>query len=466
MADVEFRGRAGGGVFGGLFVVTLLVAGWVVCQGAERLNVVLIVGDDLGYGDLGCYGSAVNETPHIDALAAEGVRFTDFHSAGPMCTPTRAAMLTGLYQQRFGPQFDGALSGVHDRDTGLPPEAVTVADWLKPAGYATACMGKWHLGYQAPWLPPDQGFDEWRGLSAGDGDHHTHIDRWGREDWWHGHELKMEKGYAADLLTRHSIDFMERHRDEPFFLYLPHLLIHFPWQGPDDPPHRQKGGDYGDDKWGIIPDPAHVSTHIKAMVEALDRSVGEIVAALDRLGLRERTVVIFTSDNGGYLTYGAKFRDISSNGPLRGQKGQVYEGGHRVPMIVSWPGHIAPSVTDELGHSADLLPTLIALTGSEPSEEMETDGVDLSPLLLRGEALPERKLFWRLGPRRAARSGPWKYCLTKPKGKPELYHLGNDLGETTNLAEAEPDRVRELANAWEAWEAEVNAYAKERYGAE
>ncbi|MEZ5384962.1 MAG: sulfatase [Prosthecobacter sp.] len=435
-------------------VLTFLVCS-AALLGAAPPNIVLIVADDLGYGDLACYGSKINPTPHIDALTATGVRFTDFHSAGPMCTPTRAAMLTGQYQQRFGRQFDGAL-GEAQHDQGLPHEAVTLAEVLKPAGYATACFGKWHLGYQPPWLPPDQGFDEFRGLGSGDGDFHTHIDRAGREDWWHGNELEMEGGYTTELLTRHSIDFIEKNRDRPFFLYLPHLAIHFPWQGPDDPPHRQKGKDYSKDKWGIIPNPADVSPHIKAMIRALDDSVGRIVAALKDRQLDRNTLVIFTSDNGGYLSYAPNFRNISSNGPLRDQKGSIYEGGHRVPTIISWPGRIQPAITHEIAHSTDLLPTIAQITGtSQPVSA--TDGIDLSPLLFRGEPLPERMLFWRLGDKHAVRSGSWKLCINGKRT--ELFDLEHDVGETTNLAAQHPERVKQLRQAWEKWNADVNRSA-------
>lgn len=424
---------------------------------AEKPNIVLIVADDLGYGDVGCYGSLVNQTPHIDALAATGVRFTDFHSAGPMCSPTRASMLTGQYQQRFGHLFDTAIDGVLHRDRGLPHEAVTIAEVLKKRGYATACFGKWHLGYQPPWLPTSQGFDVFRGLASGDGDFHTHVDRSGNEDWWHNNEIKMETGYTTDLLTKFSVDFIREHREQPFFLYVPHLAIHFPWQGPKDPPHRQKGTSYHDDKWGIIPNPNNVSPHVKAMVESLDKSVGEIVAELKKWNLDRNTLVIFTSDNGGYLTYGENFRNISSNGLLRGQKTQLYEGGHRVPTIVTWPGRIAPSVNDETGHSTDFLPTLATLAGTVP-DEIESDGVDLGPLLFRGKPLPERMLFWRAQSDRAVRSGPWK--LFSDGNRTELYNLDDDLGEHHNLVDEEPELVERLSLAWTTWEADVNKSAE------
>ncbi len=427
--------------------------------GADKPNVVLIVADDLGYGDVGCYGSKVNKTPSIDALAVSGVRFTDFHSAGPMCSPTRAAMLTGQYQQRFGRMFDTALSGKSHRDRGLPHKAVTIAEELKQQGYASACFGKWHLGYQLPWLPTSQGFDVFRGLGSGDGDFHTHIDRSGNEDWWHNNRIEMAEGYTTDLLTQYSVEFIKSHRDQPFFLYVPHLAIHFPWQGPSDPPHRRKGKSYHNDKWGVIPDPGNVAPHVKAMVESLDQSVGAIVAALEKWKLTDNTLLIFTSDNGGYLTYGPRFKNISSNGRLRGQKTQLYEGGHRVPTIISWPGRIKPTVSAATAHSVDLLPTIATLAGVD-SADVQTDGIDLGPHLFADEPLPDRMLFWRARSQSAVRSGPWK--LYRNGNRTELYNLDDDLGEQHNLVTENPERVKQLTAAWNRWENDVNTSA-DRY---
>ncbi len=424
---------------------------------ASPPNIVLIVADDLGYGDLGCYGSAVNQTPNIDALAEAGLRFTDFHSGGAMCSPTRASLLTGSYPHRFGKQFDGALSSDNPED-GLPLAAVTIAEVLNAKGYATGCFGKWHLGYQAPLLPMNQGFDEFRGLLSGDGDFHTRVDRSGNEDWWWNSAPAKESGYTTDLLSEHSIQFVEQHRDSPFFLYLPHLAIHFPWQGPEDPPQRRKGVSYHLDKWGIIPDPGNVAPHVKAMVESLDRRVGDLMAALQTSGLLENTLVVFTSDNGGYLTYGAKYKNISSNGPFRGQKVDLYEGGHRVPLIVSWPGKIKPAVSAELAHSNDFFPTLAALVNA-PVDAGAGDGVSLLPLLLRGEKLPERKLFWRAGKQRAVRSGSWKLCITGKRV--ELFDLASDPGEQNNLAILNAHVVTALSADWDRWNAGVNLSATE-----
>jgi arylsulfatase A len=420
---------------------------------ARPPNIVFILADDLGYGDVGCYGNTVTRTPHIDTLAGNGLRFTDFHSAGPMCTPTRAATLTGLYQQRFGMMFDGAISGKTQYHTGLPLTAVTIAEVLKDKGYVTGCFGKWHLGYKPPYLPANQGFDEFRGLGSGDGDYFTHVDRSGRADWWYNNSLDPESGYTTELLTKHSVDFIRRNRNSPFFLYVPHLAIHFPWQAPNDPPHRQPGTDYWHDKWGIIPDRGNVYPHIKAMVEALDKSVGHIVAALQEYRLTENTLIVFTSDNGGYLSYPGGFKNISSNGPLRGQKTELYEGGHRVPTIVSWPKKIKPGVTHAIGHSTDWLPTLARLAKVNV-EGMPLDGTDLLPLLTDRQPLPRRTLFWRMGAK-AVRRGPWKLVVPE-KGPSELYHLNNDIGESVNLAQRLPARVQELSDAWNQWEADVD----------
>ncbi len=422
-----------------------------------RPNIVFILADDLGYGDLGCYGNTDNKTPHIDALAASGLRFTDFHSSGPMCTPTRVATLTGLYQQRFGTKFDGAISGVRDYDSGLPLEAVTITEVLQEEGYVTGCFGKWHLGYQPPYFPRNQGFDEFRGLGSGDGDYFNHIDRSGREDWWHNNENVTEDGYTTELITRHSIDFIKRHRDRPFFLYVPHLAIHFPWQGPDDPPHRVKGTDYANDKWGVIPDRNSVHTHVKPMIEALDHSVGQIVATLEQLDLVKNTLVVFTSDNGGYLSYAGGFKNISHNGPLRAQKGSLYEGGHRVPTIAYWPGQIRPGVTNETAHSTDWFPTFTQFANVS-TKNLPFDGVDLVSLLTENKPLPERTLFWRKNDAWAVRSGPWK--LTFERNQLGLYNLDKDIAETTDLSDSLPERVEALRNAWNVWAADVNRSAE------
>lgn len=449
------------GLFSFVFALAVLLFGIrtsTVLRAAGRTpNLIVILADDLGYGDLGCYGSRLNHTPNIDRLAAEGLRFTDFHSNGPMCTPTRAALLTGCYQQRFGRKFDGPLSGKTQRDEGLPLEAVTIAEVLNETGYATGMYGKWHLGYRAPYLPTRQGFDDFRGLTSGDGDHHSQIDRSGGEDWWNKEKIEMEEGYTTDLITRHSVEFIEQYQSQPFFLYVSHLGIHFPWQGPDDPVHRVKGRDYWNDKWGILPDPNDVSPHVKAMVEALDRSVGEIIAALQRFKLDQQTLVFFCSDNGGYLRYGTTHKNISSNGVFRGQKTQIYEGGHRVPAIAWWPRTIASGrTTSATAMTMDLFPTFSSLAGVETLDQRTIDGVNLLPLLKDNQEMSGRTLFWRMDEMRAARRGPWKLCMTG-NSRAELYHLGNDPGETHDLSSEQTDIAASLIKEWNQWEMRVTS---------
>jgi len=426
---------------------------------SAKSNFVLIVADDLGYGDIGCYGHQSNKTPHLDTMAAEGMKFIDFHSNGPMCSPTRAALLTGQYQNRFGLAFESALSAKAHAYTGLPLKAVTIPEALKKTGYKTGMFGKWHLGYNLPYLPTRHGFDEFKGLLTGDGDHHSHISRSGTEDWWGNEKIEMEDGYSVDLITQHSIDFMERNRNRPFFLYVAHLAIHFPWQGPDEQAHRVKGQDY----WNLSKLGPHkegeVGPVVRQMVEAVDQSVGKIMAALKRLGLDNDTFVFFTSDNGGYLEYAGKYKDeISSNGPLRGQKGDVFEGGHRVPAIARWPGRIkAGSVTQETTMTMDLMPTYLELARAKtPGENNHNtlDGRTLAPILFEGSAMPERTLFWRRGKEWAVRRGPWK-LVGSDKGEIMLFNLDDDIGEQKDLVKERPDLVEELLVIYKEWEKDV-----------
>ncbi|MBN2316513.1 MAG: sulfatase-like hydrolase/transferase [Sedimentisphaerales bacterium] len=421
----------------------------------RKPNFVLIVADDLGYGDIGCYGNKNNKTPHLDAMAAEGMKFTDFHSNGPMCSPTRASLLTGQYQHRFGRAFEGPLSAKAHADIGLPLDEMTIPEALKQAGYATGMFGKWHLGYKPPYLPIQHGFDEFRGLVTGDGDHHSHISRSGTEDWWHDGKIEMENGYSVNLITKHSIDFMARHRNKPFLLYVAHLAIHFPWQGPDEQGHRVKGHDY----WNLSKLGPHeegqVGPVVRQMVEAIDWSVGEIIATLKKLGLDKYTFVFFTSDNGGYLDYADRFKgEISSNGPLRGQKGGVFEGGHRVPAIARWPGRIkAGTITHQTTMTMDLMPTYLELVGEKTSGH-PMDGSTLTPLLFKEQPMPKRDLFWRKDKEWAVRRGPWK-LVHNEENKLMLFNLDDDIAEQNNLAKEKPDHVEQLLIAYRQWEKDI-----------
>ena len=403
---------------------------------AEKPNVIILLADDLGYGDVGCYGNKIINTPNIDALAKGGVRFTDFHSNGPMCTPTRAALLTGRYQQRSG--LESVLGVRGNADTGMSPKEVTFAEVLGPAGYATGMFGKWHLGYSVPYNPVTQGFDSFRGFLAGGLDYHSHVNRSGHADWWHDNELKPEEGYTTELLTKYSVKFIDQNKDKPFCLYVPYQAVHFPFQGPKDKADRKVGGDYWSKaKYGSRYEPvADRKAAYKEMVESLDASVGRIVGMVRKLGLEKKTLIFFTSDNGGYSWVG-------SNKPCSGQKGSLLEGGHRVPAIAYWPGKIkAGTVTDATAMTMDLYLTMAHMAMARIPKGLKMDGTTLLPLMQHGQKLPKRSLFWRKGKAWAVRKGPWK--LLKTKGNLQLYNLSEDIGETTDLSAKKPELVKAM----------------------
>jgi len=421
---------------------------FAVEKSTDKPNVILILADDLGYGDVGCYGSKIINTPHIDALAKYGMKFTDFHSNGPMCSPTRAAVLTGRYQQRCG--IEGVLSVKSNRDVGMAPEEVTFAEVLNATGYATACLGKWHLGYTVPFIPVNQGFDTFRGFMAGGSDYHSHINRSGQPDWWKDDKLVPEQGYTTDLLTDHAIRFIEQNEDKPFCVYIPHQAVHFPFQGPNDKADRVVGGNYWSKaKYGSRKDR---KAAYKEMIESLDANVGRIVAAVKRLGLERKTLIFFTSDNGAY-------KWVGSNLPCRGQKTDLWEGGHRVPAVAYWPGKIrAGTVTHETSMTMDLFPTMTAMAGAKLPRGLKLDGTSLLPLLLEGKKLPERTLFWRFRKEHAVRKGPWKLLV---RGENQyLFNLDDDIGEKNDLASVKPEIFKALQAEYLAWEKDVTAGVK------
>lgn len=417
-------------------------------------NIVLILADDLGYGDLGCYGNQVNRTPHLDRLAREGMRFTDFYANASVCSPTRASLLTGQYPQRVK-----ILEALGENARGLRQQETTIAEVLRDAGYATALMGKWHLGYHIENGPTRHGFETFVGHLHGATDYHSHVDKYGRMDWWHNEQSVPEKGYNTTLITRHSVRFIEQHRRRPFFLFVSHSAIHFPWMTPDDMPHRKEGTGYDTIEGKLGPHiGAPIQPVVQRMVEELDASVGEIVAALERLRLTRRTLVFFTSDNGGIVRMrGVPIRPenaISSNAPYRGQKASPYEGGCRVPAIAWWPGRIAPRTESTAAAATmDLFPTLLEFAGvrTQPAgPAAQLDGVSLAPVLLRQESLPERTLFWELGDSFAVRWRDWK-LLSLHGETPQLFDLARDPGERRDLAAEHPklrDRLLQEHAVW------------------
>jgi arylsulfatase A-like enzyme len=404
--------------------------------GRKRPNVIVVLTDDMGYADLGCYGSKDIRTPHIDALAKQGARFTDFYSNGPVCTPTRAGLMTGRWQQRVGLEW-AIYPG--QKEPGLPASETSLARMLKGAGYRTALCGKWHLGYKKEFAPNAHGFDSFFGLLSGNVDHYSHKEINGELDWYEDTKPVEVKGYSTDLLTARAVEFIDRNAREPFFLYLAYNAVHWPFQAPDKPDDVRTRANWF----------AGTRKDYARMVERVDAGVGKVLAALDRHGLGKDTLVILTNDNGG--------ERLSDNGPLFHHKTTVWEGGIRVPCLVRWPGHVpAGRVVKEPAITMDLTATVLAACGVEPPKGRKLDGIDLMPVL-KGAKAPERAFFWRVvRPERrqwAARQGKWKYV--RDGGFELLFDLTDDPGERKTLAYRHPERVAELREKLAAWEKEM-----------
>jgi arylsulfatase A-like enzyme len=435
---------------------------------AEKPNVIFILADDLGWTDLGCQGSKYYETPHIDGLARSGLRFTSAYSCGPNCQPTRAALMSGQYGPRTGVYTVGATDRFDtSRRPLIPVENVqqlpltkrTLGESMKQAGYATALFGKWHLGQQGKYHPGKRGYD--RAITSMG----LHFDFATQPN------VDYPKGvYLADWLTDQALEFIESNRSRPFFLELHHFAVHAP--------HQAKPGIIGrfQGKPGVG---GHHDPRYAAMIASLDESVGRVVARLDELKFTEKTLVIFTSDNGGvggYLAAGVKAGEgITDNAPLRGGKGMLYEGGVRVPWIANWPGTIRPGTTDEPINSVDLFPTLLDLAGAPSPKDIPLDGTSLLPLLLGKSAGDRKPLFWhfpgylgsgtdiwRTAPAGAIRAGDWKLLEFFEDGRLELYNLKDDLGERTNLADREPEKREELHKLLQDWRTALHSPMPER----
>lgn len=408
-----------------------------------RPNIVFFLADDLGYSDLGCYGATDIRTPNIDRLAREGVRLTQFYANGCVCTPTRCALLTGRYPQRLGGLEWSIPPG--KKHLGLPARQKTLATLLREAGYATALAGKWHLGYTPDRSPNAHGFDHFFGLLGGNHDYFTHRENNGELDLYRDGQPVVMEGYSTHLITQQARQFLDAMREKPFFLYVAFNAPHFPFQGPEDATRQVTLKDWAQ---------GTRETYVK-MVEALDSGVGEILGALDRHGLATNTLVVFASDNGGDR--------CSRNGRLAKGKGQLWEGGLRVPCVVRWPGRLPPGTDSaQEGITMDWTATIANLAGVKPPDDRPFDGVDLLPLLSGQRPIAPRTLFWRrVGPNevkthRAVRCGDWKFIQTT-KGGQFLYHLATDIGETTNLALRDPERVRRLIALLDAWESSVDS---------
>ncbi|MFK7737186.1 MAG: sulfatase [Pirellulaceae bacterium] len=439
---------------------------------AAKPNFIIIFADDQGYGDLGCFGSTKIETPNIDRLAKEGRRFTSFMVASPVCTPSRAALLTGCYPKRVGLHqhvlFPQSKKGLH-------PDEVTIADHLKSQGYATACFGKWHLGHHPETLPRQNGFDTYLGIPYSND--MNHPDNKGKpripsDDLWRDQEtavshwntplieneeiieLPVDQRMVTRRYTDKAIEFVKANKESPFFLYLPHSMPHIPLYVPGD---------------AYDPDPQNAYT---CVIEHIDAEVGRLMDTVRELELSENTYVIYTSDNGPWL----QFKNHGgSAGPLRAGKGTTFEGGQRVPCVMWGPGRIpAGSECDELMGTIDVLPTIAAITGKPLDSSRKIDGIDQSQLLHSDGSKSARDEFVHYtsqGVLEGIRQGDWKLLVKKPrnnkknaanKKEPEvlLFNLADDLGEQTNLIEEHPEVVERLKARMEELDAEITANAR------
>ena len=432
------------------FLPLLLVLGpgSLAAQVETRPNVVLIITDDVGYGDIGSYGARDIRTPNIDRLARQGVRFTDFY-ASPQCTPTRAALISGRYQQRY--RLERALSTAGPTyDTGLPATGNSLPQLLKNHGYATGLVGKWHLGFRKEFSPNAHGFDYFYGFLAGYVDfyHHTRGIH-GARDFYENDQPVSDTGYMTDLITARARRFVEQNASKPFFLEVAYNAAHWPFQEPDRATRSLNNGAFQGPADSV---PATRAQYV-AMMERADRGVGEILATLDRLGLAANTLVIFTNDNGGEW--------LSSNAPLFHRKDTLWEGGIRVPLIMRWPGHTRAGVTmARPGITMDLTRTILAATGAPVPPDARLEGEDLLSPAPRA-AGAERSLFWRIATagrqQRAVRRGSWKLLVDNDDLM--LFDVARDVGERTDLAARHPALVRELSRALAAWETDVDGEA-------
>lgn len=409
-------------------------------SGRRSPNVVLILSDDLGYADTSVYGSETIPTPHLDALAAGGVRFTDAYVTAASCSPSRAGLMSGRYQQRFGFEFNtsgGAIT--HRLSRGLDPAAVTLAEAFQQAGYATGMFGKWHLGTRDYFHPQQRGFDEFFGFLAGA---HSFFPPQQTEPVFstvmRDATPLIEPEYLTDAFARETVRFIHDHKQEPFFAYVPFNAVHTPLEASEK--YLNRFSDEATPKQQAY----------NAMTSALDDAVGAIVKALQESGVEDNTLIIFLNDNGGPIYTG-----VQSNGPLRLGKLFLFEGGIRVPMILNWPGVLeAGGVYRQPASSLDVFPTACAAAGIQLPSDLKLDGVDLVPYL-NGEnsATPHETLFWSNGPNKAVRLGDWKLIVA---GDHEfLFDLNSDVGETKNLAQQEPEVLKRLERALNDWQSQM-----------
>ncbi|NIA16330.1 MAG: sulfatase-like hydrolase/transferase [Nitrospiraceae bacterium] len=425
----------------------------------KKPNFIVFLTDDQGYGDLSCMGATDFRTPHLDRIAASGVRFTDWYSNCPICSPSRASLLTGRYPGNAGVR--SILAG-HRTALGLPQETPTLAAALKPLGYQTAMFGKWHLGLAEGSRPENHGFDEWFGFLAGCIDYYSHIFYWGMADgkqdpihdlWENGREIYDNGRYFTEMITERAVDYVHRaaKSESPFFLYVPYNAPHYPMHAPQKYLDR-------------FPDLSWDRQIMAAMLSAVDDSVGAILDALEQEGIAEDTAIFFQSDNGpsretrNWLDGTRDPYYGGSGGKLKGHKFSLYEGGIRMPALMRWPARIpGGQVIRETGAAMDIFPTFLKAAGGDPSA-YELDGLDVMSMVADGTPTPHDRIFWEMGEQTAVRQGPWKLVLNGElvEGAPaeDAVHLANldeDMAEQINLKDEHPQRIAELEEAARTW---------------
>ena len=405
---------------------------------ARPPNLLVLLADDMGYGDVGYHGCRDIPTPNIDALAARGVRFTDAYASAPVCSPSRAGFLTGRYQEKFGHEFNPR------REQGLPLSEKLISDRLRAAGYVTGLVGKWHLGSMPAQRPLSRGFDEFFGFLEG---HSVYFDA----TVYRGTEEVKEPEYLTDAFAREAVSFVERHRGIPWFLFLSFNAVHDPMQGTQDRLARFRNIENGQRRI------------YAAMTVAMDEAIGRVLRALEKSGQAENTLLVFANDNGGPTLPGTT-QNASSNAPLRGSKRTLLEGGIRVPLVLAWPGHLKSASYSSPVMLTDVTATLLKAAGVPSPGPDLADGVDLVPFI-RGQRkeVPHPVLFWRSGGQAAIRKGDFKLVRydsnadtrlgpNQPPTGFKLYDLKNDIGETHDLIREQPERAAALEAEWEAWD--------------
>jgi arylsulfatase A-like enzyme len=430
------------GVAAGTAAAAAALAAPSAARAQRRPNVLFILADDLGYGDLSCYGRPDYDTPVLDRLAEQGMKFMSAYAAAPVCTPTRCAFITGRYPQRFEVGLEEPLTA-DSPPVGLPSSQPTIATRLRAAGYETALIGKWHLGWRPEYRPNRHGFEEFYGSLSGALDYFTHIAPDSGEkslpDLWENDRRVTTDGYLTDVFSDRAVDYVSRARSKPFYLSLHYTAPHAPWEGPAD----RASVDHADHGNGPMVRGGSLGVYGQ-MMRSMDDGIGRVLAALRRARLERDTLVIFTSDNGG--------ERYSFNWPFSFQKLYLFEGGIRVPAIVRWPGVVpAGAVNEQAVITMDWTATILAAAGAQADAAQPLDGESLLPVLRGERAVYDRTLFWRTRTRAAARIGRWKYVQ---EGDAEhLYDLSVDLGEKTDLKARETAAFADAKSRYSAWAA-------------